>query len=595
MLLRQLLAALAARPKRKPEPERTATPSAYDGTIASTAVPPKDPTLASVYGGADDEALAAFLALPPLEQMQAIEAELSKLPPHEQRLIAEVLKKELSKKWLPQVGPQTMAMQSKADVLLFGGQAGGGKSELIIGMALTEHKRSLIVRREYDDLSFITERAVQVNGTRDGFVQSPHPSLRTKDGRLIEFRAFQRAGDEQKRQGQPVDLLAVDEAAQLAESQIRFLFGWLRSTDSGQRRRVILASNPPLSDEGQWLVQMFAPWLDPHHANPAKPGELRWFVADEEGKDREVEGPGPHQVGNRQVLARSRTFIPARLQDNIYLMRDHEYVTQLDNLHEPLRSALRDGNFMAVRSDDAWQVIPSEWIRLAQARWTPKPPPGQSMTCISLDPAGGGKDAATIAHRYGHWFGPVSAEKGPQTASGRFMGARVLMERRNACMVVVDVGGGYGFEAVTTLKDNMTENEQKAVHGFRGSDASTGKAVGSGLEFANLRAEVMWRFREALDPSASDPIALPPDAELAADLAAPRLNPRAMQVRGIIQVESKEEIRLRLGRSTDKGDALTMCAFYGGLLEHERKGGSRLPAQANVGYASTKKYAPARR
>jgi hypothetical protein len=37
--------------------------------------------------------------------------------------------------------------------------------------------------------------------------------------------------------------------------------------------------------------KMFAPWLDPNYHNPAKPGELRWVVSDEEGKDEWVNGP----------------------------------------------------------------------------------------------------------------------------------------------------------------------------------------------------------------------------------------------------------------------------------------------------------------
>src|SRR5690606_13770930 len=137
--------------------------------------------------------------------------------------------------------------------------------------------RSLIMRREYGDLAFLTERIVEINGSRNGFRQSPYPLLRTDDGRLIEFGACQRAGDEQAWQGRPHDFLGIDEAAQFLESQVRFLMGWVRSTDPDQRTRVVLASNPPLSDEGFWLIGMFAPWLDPQHPNPAKPGELRWF------------------------------------------------------------------------------------------------------------------------------------------------------------------------------------------------------------------------------------------------------------------------------------------------------------------------------
>jgi hypothetical protein len=69
--------------------------------------------------------------------------------------------------------------------------------------------------------------------------------------------------------------------------------------------------------------------------------------------------------------------------------------------------------------------------------------------------------------------------------------------------------------------------------------------------FVNLRALLWWRMREALDPVNGEDLALPPDAGLLADLCAPRYKKAA---RGV-QVESKEEIKKRIGRSPDKGDS----------------------------------------
>jgi len=69
------------------------------------------------------------------------------------------------------------------------------------------------------------------------------------------------------------------------------------------------------------------------------------------------------------------------------------------------------------------------------------------------------------------------------------------------------------------------------------------------------RAALWWKFREALDPVQGDGIALPPDRRLAAQLAAPtwRLKGNA------IAIESKEEIRKRLGASTDDADAVILA------------------------------------
>jgi len=75
------------------------------------------------------------------------------------------------------------------------------------------------------------------------------------------------------------------------------------------------------------------------------------------------------------------------------------------------------------------------------------------------------------------------------------------------------------------------------------------------LEFANLRAELWWRFREALDPQAGDDVSLPPDARLAAQLATP-----TWRLRGnAIVIESKDEVRKWLGASTDDADAVILA------------------------------------
>jgi len=49
--------------------------------------------------------------------------------------------------WIPTPGPQTRAYFSEADELYYGGQAGGGKTDLITGLALNAHKNSLLLRR----------------------------------------------------------------------------------------------------------------------------------------------------------------------------------------------------------------------------------------------------------------------------------------------------------------------------------------------------------------------------------------------------------------------------------------------------------------
>ena len=49
--------------------------------------------------------------------------------------------------WTPSPGPQTMAYESLADTLGYGSEPGGGKSQLLLGLAFTRHKRTFVMRR----------------------------------------------------------------------------------------------------------------------------------------------------------------------------------------------------------------------------------------------------------------------------------------------------------------------------------------------------------------------------------------------------------------------------------------------------------------
>ncbi len=479
------------------------------------------------------------------------------LPPEAiAKLVEEAQKIKQDYRWVPNPGPQTEAYFCPADILLYGGQGGGGKSALLLGLSLTAHERSLIMRRTYGELNALTEEICKYYGTREGFNASPPPRLRTTDGKLIEFGAAERVGDELKFMGQPHDLLGFDEAVHFAESQIRTLMGWVRSTTPGQRCRTILATNPPVKAEGQWIIGMFRPWLDPTHDRPAKHGELRWYITDPDGRDLEVPDNTPVELSNGKVyIPTSRTFIHASLQDNPFLVNTN-YQAQLDGLREPLRSAIRDGNFMAARVDAPDQLIPTEWVRLAQQRWTARPPKGIPMCAIGVDVAQGGEDSTTLAIRHDGWFAPLIQVPGKETPGGNEVAALVLQHRRDDALVIIDMGGGYGGAAKEHLEANRIR-----VQGYKGTYKTTRHSKHDNLAFFNTRTEAYWRLREALDPHqrGGSSIALPDDPELISDLTAIHFTTE----KGPITITPKEELKVLLGRSPDKGDAVAM-AWFGG-------------------------------
>jgi len=422
-------------------------------------------------------------------------------------------------------------------------------TDLGVGLALTQHKRSLILRRTNKEASKLFDRFFEVLGHRDGW-NGQQSVWRFPDGRVIDISGCEQESDKQKYKGTPHDLKFFDEISDFLESQYRFISIWNRSADPNQRCRVLACGNPPTTAEGLWVIKYWAPWLDPTHPNPAKPGELRWFL-----EDREVDGPGPHLSGGKMVRARSRTFIPAVLEDNPDLL-ESGYDSVLANLPEELRQAYREGRFDTVLQDDAYQVIPTAWIRAAQERWTEKPPLGIPMCAIGVDVAQGGRDCTTLAPRHDGWFAPLISVPGTETPTGPSVAGLVVQHRRDDAVIGIDMGGGYGGSAYDHLKENGVE-----VFGHKGAEGSVRRTVDRQLAFRNKRAEVYWRFREALDPgqSGGSPIALPADPELVADLTAPKykVGPNG------IEITPKDVLVKNLGRSPDKGDAVVIAWSIG--------------------------------
>lgn len=487
--------------------------------------------------------------------------------------------------WVPNPGPQTTAYFCEADEVFYGGQAGGGKSDLALGLALTQHSRSLILRKYRDDAKDLGERMLEITSERNGW--NGQDLIYRYKGRLIRLAGCSTEEDRQRFKGKPHDLIAFDEVSDFSETQYTFIIGWNRSAVRGQRCRVVSAGNPPTRPEGLWVLKRWGAWLDPQHPRPARPGELRWYTADADGKEIEVDGRGPHIVDGEKVYARSRTFIPGKLSDNPDLAAT-SYKASLDSLPAELRAAYRDGDFGTALQDDAYQCVPTAWIREAQARWTPQHPVGAPMCAIGVDVAQGGEDNTVLAIRYDGWYAPLVVVPGVQTPSGKEVAGIVVAQRRNDATVVVDLGGGWGGDAYGHLK----ENQIKCV-GYMGVKVSTKRTVDRQLRFFNVRTEAYWRFREALDPSQEQgsSIMLPQDPELVADLCAPTFEIFGNSQGGTIKLESKEHVSKRTGRSPDKGDAVVM-AWWDGLKQANVEGGwqaRKTKPKVVMGYQSARR------
>lgn len=492
-----------------------------------------------------------------------------------QRLLAHATPEELAEidalledgtLWHALPGPQTMAYESKADIVGYGGAAGGGKTDLLAGTILTKSKRALIVRREKAQTEGVVQRLEEIVGAKEGY-NSQKGFWRLPGDVIAEFAGLDNPGDERRWQGRPHDKKLFDEATEMREAQVRFIMGWTRSNDPSAHPQAILTFNPPTTAEGRWVIKFFAPWLDPKHHAPAKPGELRWFTTVGDNQDYEVEDGrefvlegnktdgfelvydfDPKDYTPEQVIQpKSRTFIPARLTDNPYYMATG-YMSTLQALPEPLRSQMLRGDFMAGVEDDAMQVIPTHWVEIAQARWT-QPDVLPAMDSLGVDVARGGKDSTVLIARHGWWFSQPQLVQGEGTNTGPKVAGLVVSTLRDHAPVHLDVIG-VGASPYDYLNDTAVQ-----VMGVNVSEKSLAKDKSGRLSFFNLRSQLWWELREALDPDANNGIALPPDPKLLAELCAPKWSLRGAS----IQVESREEIVKRTGRSPDRASALILA------------------------------------
>lgn len=465
------------------------------------------------------------------------------MTPEERAEVDQILARDQSV-WRPLPGPQTIAYESDADIIGYGGAAGGGKTDLALGKALTRHKNVMILRREATQLTGVIDRMTQILGKRDGY--NGQEKIWRLKGRQIEFGSTPHPGDETKYQGRPHDLLVFEETSNFLESQVRFLMGWLRTTDPKQRCQALMTFNPPTSSEGRWVITYFAPWLDPKHPNPAMPGELRWF-ATIDGKDVETMDGATFTHGSEMIKPLSRTFIPSRITDNPYLMGTG-YMSTLQAMPEPLRSQMLNGDFNAGMEDDPFQVIPTKWVELAMARWT-KPAKLPDMNSLGVDVARGGKDNTVMARRHDMWFDEPLTYPGKETPDGPSTAGLAMAAVRDKAPIHIDVIG------VGSSPYDFLNSAGFQVIGVNVSETSYGTDKSGKLYFFNLRSELWWKMREALDPDNNTGIALPPDPRLKADLCAPNWKLQGAKIR----VEGREDIVGRIGRSPDYASAYILA------------------------------------
>jgi phage terminase large subunit len=189
------------------------------------------------------------------------------------------------------------------------------------------------------------------------------------------------------------------------------------------------------------------------------------------------------------------------------------------------------------RSEDT-SLIPLAWIEAAVNRSIP---PGSGPKRAAVDVARYGDDLTVIGIRQGQKLLSIQPVKGENTMQ---VATRVenLAYAEHPSAITIDVAGlGAG------VVDRLVQLDIDGIDPFNSSSAPFRRDV-----FANRRAELYWGLRDQFRDGSID---IQDDRALCEELAAIRyhINPR-----GLIQIESKDEIKRRLGRSPDRADMLAM-------------------------------------
>ena len=198
-------------------------------------------------------------------------------------------------------------------------------------------------------------------------------------------------------------------------------------------------------------------------------------------------------------------------------------------------------------------MIPLAWVEAANERWYEREAsfPNLSIDRLGVDVARSGMDKTVLALRAGNTITELRRYSRDDTmiTTGRVKGVLTKYPAATAVVDVIGIGAG--------VVDKLREDKHKVV-AFNAAEKSTAKDRAGELGFLNKRAQVWWALRELLDPTNGEEVALPPDDTLTGDLTAPKWT---VVSGGKYQIESKDDIKKRIGRSTDDGDAVAM-AFY---------------------------------
>ena len=266
----------------------------------------------------------------------------------------------------PQEGPQETFLSTSADIAIYGGAAGGGKTYALLLEAVRHTNNpkfgAVIFRRQSIQITQeggLWDSSYEVYGGIKGAVPktSPRYHWKFKTGARVGFAHIDGDRDLGKWQGSQIALIGFDELTHFTKKQFFYMMSRNRSA-SGIDPYIRATCNP---DADSWVADFISWWIDQDTGYPIseRSGIIRymvhmndiisWFDTEDEGIDFAKQHGLDEYKAKKSV--KSVTFIASTLQDNKILMEnDPGYLANLLALTEVEKERLLNGN---------WKIKPS--------------------------------------------------------------------------------------------------------------------------------------------------------------------------------------------------------------------------------------------